>query len=871
MQDAKMEDNLDIDENLAKKKVQEMINSHRESLRAFDQETQAIRMERGGPAGIVSEALEIQEEDLDNAHNGFDNPDSAYSNIIDPPKMFIGGLKEYQLKGLRWLDNLHEQAINGILADEMGLGKTIQAIAFLAHLAENKGNWGPFLIVAPSSTLYNWQQEFKKFCPSLRVLPYWGALAERKTLRKFFNAKQLYTPSSPFHVLVTSYQLVVADEKCFHRIIWQYMILDEAQAIKNINSQRWKFLLGFNCRNRLLMTGTPIQNSMAELWALLHFIMPKLFDNHEQFQEWFSKDIEAHSQNEKELNSTQLSRLHAVLKPFMLRRVKKDVEHEIGPKEEVDIECEMTSRQKLLYQGIKDHLSTISDLFSLVDSRQKIENLMNIVMQLRKVCNHPELFERRIGKTPLLFASIAPPKPLYTGFNELPSLTYTFSNPISYNLPQIIFDELYFPYTSKAMNLFGDLKGLDLYTPMNIYKSSFNIKGLSCLIYLGLSFSELSLLLKSNPLLAYVCMLHYSSRINTLLQYENLTKLFSTVEEPAGFQHVPILLIKKFLPDIVYENQEFAHRPLVYDNPVNLLCSMKQYSSKVKIYVPDAITVPIGIQCCSQRYATQYANNYSSDIIRHLFLGNSIMLPFDPHKGKSKFIKTTLLPNYNPDNSYEKLVTGYEPFEKGLLPDLFCTSEFEVPKFYKLISDCSKLRVLDGLLRRLKSEGHRCLIFCQMTKMLDILEDYLSWKKYHYFRMDGSSSIADRRDMVHEFQTNPSVFCFLLSTRAGGLGVTLTAADTVVFYDNDWNPTMDAQATDRAHRIGQTKTVTIYRLITKGTVEERIVRRAKQKQNVQATVYSGGVFKGDVFKPKEVIELLYDEDERKKHQQMVER
>jgi DNA helicase INO80 len=414
MSDAKEEEKVEIDESLAKKKVQDMINTHLESLRAFDQETQALRMERGGPAGVVSQVHDIQEEDLENPHNRFDNPDAAYSNLDGPPRMFVGDLKEYQLKGLKWLDNLHEQAINGILADEMGLGKTIQAIAFLAHLAENKGNWGPFLIIAPSSTLYNWQQEFNKFCPSLHILPYWGALADRKTLRKFFNSKQLYTPSSPFHVLVTSYQLVVADEKCFHKIIWQYMILDEAQAIKNIQSQRWKTLLGFNCRNRLLMTGTPIQNSMAELWALLHFIMPKLFDNHEQFQEWFSKDIEAHSTSEKELNSTQLSRLHAVLKPFMLRRVKKDVEHEIGPKEEVEIECEMTSRQQILYKGIKDHLSNITDLFSLVDSKQKIENLMNIVMQLRKVCNHPELFERRIGRTPALFVPISPSKPLYT-------------------------------------------------------------------------------------------------------------------------------------------------------------------------------------------------------------------------------------------------------------------------------------------------------------------------------------------------------------------------------------------------------------------------------------------------------------------------
>lgn len=142
---------------------------------------------------------------------------------------------------------------------------------------------------------------------------------------------------------------------------------------------------------------------------------------------------------------------------------------------------------------------------------------------------------------------------------------------------------------------------------------------------------------------------------------------------------------------------------------------------------------------------------------------------------------------------------------------------------------------------------------------MNILEDYLSWKKYTYFRMDGSTTIADRRDLVDEFQTNPNIFIFLLSTRAGGLGVTLTAADTVIFYDNDWNPTMEAQATDRVHRIGQTKEVSVYRLITRKTVEERIIKRAKQKQNVQHTVYSGGAFRADVFKPGEVVELLFDE------------
>lgn len=184
-------------------------------------------------------------------------------------------------------------------------------------------------------------------------------------------------------------------------------------------------------------------------------------------------------------------------------------------------------------------------------------------------------------------------------------------------------------------------------------------------------------------------------------------------------------------------------------------------------------------------------------------------------------------------------------FESGL-------PKVDLPSFDRLIADCAKLKKLDELLTKLKQEDHRVLIFCQMTRMIDILEEYMAKKHYTYFRMDGSTNIADRRDMVNEYQQNYKIFAFLLSTRAGGLGVNLTGADTVIFYDNDWNPTMDAQATDRAHRIGQTRMVSVYRLITKNTIEERIVKRAKQKQSVQSTVYSGGAFKADIFKQSEV-------------------
>ena len=163
-----------------------------------------------------------------------------------------------------------------------------------------------------------------------------------------------------------------------------------------------------------------------------------------------------------------------------------------------------------------------------------------------------------------------------------------------------------------------------------------------------------------------------------------------------------------------------------------------------------------------------------------------------------------------PYNIAQKIISDSK--FKGIIPEVVIQkSDIEVPTFEKMINDSAKLKYLDGLLYKLKRGGHRVLIFCQMTRMMNILEEYLSRMHYSYFRLDGNSNISERNQMVQEFQENDNIFAFILSTRAGGLGVTLTAADTVIFYDNDWNPTMDAQATDRAHRIGQSKDVSVYR------------------------------------------------------------
>lgn len=321
----------------------------------------------------------------------------------------------------------------------MGLGKTVQSIAFLCHIAEAYGVWGPFLVISPASTLHNWQQEMKRFVPEFNVVPYWGSPNERKILRQFWEQKDMHTKDAKFHVVITSYQLIVSDYKYFNRIKWQYMVLDEAQAIKSSSSVRWKMLLGFNCRNRLLLSGTPIQNSMAELWALLHFIMPTLFDSHDEFNEWFSKDIESCAENKTGIDEKQISRLHMILKPFMLRRIKKDVENELSDKIEIMVYCPLTLRQNLLYLALKKKIR-IEELLSYTDrssdstvDKNITSNLMNLVMQFRKVCNHPDLFERRDAKSPFVWkcADYNVARLIYDNSNlqtKLPSINHLLYN-----------------------------------------------------------------------------------------------------------------------------------------------------------------------------------------------------------------------------------------------------------------------------------------------------------------------------------------------------------------------------------------------------------------------------------------------------------
>ncbi|KAL9099689.1 MAG: hypothetical protein Q9163_004849 [Psora crenata] len=768
-------------------------------------------------------AQDLQSQ-FDDGEMNFQNPTGLGDINVAQPKMLAAQLKEYQLKGLNWLVNLYEQGINGILADEMGLGKTVQSISVMGYLAEKYNIWGPFLVIAPSSTLHNWQQEITRFVPDLKCLPYWGNAKDRKILRKFWDRKHItYNKESPFHVLITSYQLVVQDAQYFQKIRWQYMILDEAQAIKSSQSSRWKSLLGFHCRNRLLLTGTPIQNNMQELWALLHFIMPSLFDSHDEFSEWFSKDIESHAQSNTKLNEDQLKRLHMILKPFMLRRVKKHVQKELGDKQEKDVYCDLTYRQRAYYGNLRNKIS-VMDLIekAAVGDDQDTATLMNLVMQFRKVCNHPDLFERADTSSPLSLVHYAETASFLREGNNI-NVGYSTRNTIDYDLPRLICGSDSRLDLAGPSNVKAGFKGhylaelMNIWNPENIRESMSNSDAFSWLRFANTSTGE-----------AYQASHEgLAERAIRLARKESRLPQFDIVYDSSddtrytpshALFHVMERSSRRALAEVASEGRLQSLLNISYSTfKEQGLDAIEQCAR------PGASAPPIELACSNQAVQVEKENTFFNIPLRRALYGIS-------EREELALLEAKVDPNAFPINNMLP-----EPLSRNAR-----YTNIQVPSMHRFVTDSGKLARLDQLLRELKDGGHRVLLYFQMTKMIDLMEEYLTFRKYKYLRLDGSTKLEDRRDTVADFQTKPEIFIFLLSTRAGGLGINLTAADTVIFYDSDWNPTIDSQAMDRAHRLGQTKQVTVYRMITRSTIEERIRKRALQKEEVQRVVISGG-------------------------------
>ncbi|KAF8129893.1 SNF2 family N-terminal domain-containing protein [Boletus edulis] len=632
-------------------------------------------------------------------HVGTDTA-GARPEFLQPALVTGGKLKEYQLEGVEWMVSLDKNGVSGILADEMGLGKTLQAIAFNAHLRE-LGHYRPFLIVCPLSVIHNWIDEFRRFAPTIPVCMYHGSPEERAELRRTVmrepddGSEAVAAPGerimassrgagktskartrksshvkrrkidldddedddheripatrhtrSPlkatlprqtketFPVVVTTYEMIIRDQPHLSKYNWGYIVVDEGHRLKNLNCRLIQEIKKYPSAGRMILTGTPLHNNLAELWSLLNFILPDIFDDLDTFQEWFNLGT-----LQSRLSSTQsthlISTLHGILKPFLLRRLKADVEGLLPPKKEYVIYAPLSVKQRNLYDEI-------------VEGR--IRRFL-----LEKGIQDP-LAEK-------IEIDVNAPRKLRGGKRRRYDVDGS--------------DDEYFQRMEKGE--------------------------------------------------------------------ERRTKNADEVEE-LGRQHRMRENVKGInnmrLQNTVMQLRKACSHPLLFSDPT-------------------------------------------------------------------------------------------EP-----LPE---TTE-------ELVDASGKMMLLERLLDELFRTKHKVLLFSQFTTVMDIIETWATQVKgWRICRIDGSTSPLERREQMNLFQSAgnraDAPMLFLLSTRAGGLGITLTAADTVIFYDQDWNPQMDIQAQDRAHRIGQTKPVLVFRLVTAHTVETRIMQRATEKRKLEALVIAKGKFK----------------------------
>ncbi|KAF9957033.1 hypothetical protein BGZ72_002225 [Mortierella alpina] len=590
------------------------------------------------------------------------------------PKLVTGGvLRDYQLAGVEWMVSLYENGLNGILADEMGLGKTLQTISFLAYLRE-KGIWGPFLVVAPLSTLANWVMEFERFVPGVPVELYHGTPDEREHKRNHKFKKQDFT----FPIVVTSYEIVIRDRKFLSRYNWKYIIVDEGHRLKNMDCKLIRELKSYHSANRLLLTGTPLQNNLSELWSLLNFLLPDIFDDKEGFAEWFDfSDINAKEGQERILGEESengiVSSLHHILKPFLLRRVKTDVEHSLPKKKEYVLYAPLTPTQKQWYDA------AIS------------RDIRNFLIQKKCAVDVLETPKEKEAEA-------------LDGENTL-SVDDAEEDVALEDLDAII--EAEEEQTTTKTGIVGQ-------------RTRGAVK----------SYSE-----------------------QTDAQYFKDLESGKTAEQKRE-----------------EDAKAVSAREVDLRKATKSVTNMKLMNMVMQL----------------------------RKVCNHPFLFD---WPIDPK---------TNMPVLSED----------------------------------LLNSSGKMLVLNRLLDALFSRGHKVLIFSQFTTMLDIIQDWAEiYKGWKCCRIDGSVPQEDRRRQIAEFNKNPALKLFLLSTRAGGLGINLTSADTVIIFDSDWNPQMDLQAQDRVHRIGQTKPVMIYRLVTANTVEGKIIEKANSKRKLEKLVIHKGKFK----------------------------
>lgn len=713
-------------------------------------------------------------------------------------------LREYQHIGLDWLVTMYEKRLNGILADEMGLGKTIMTISLLAHLACEKGIWGPHLIVVPTSVMLNWETEFLKWCPAFKILTYFGSAKERKLKR------QGWMKPNFFHVCITTYRLVIQDSKAFKRKKWKYLILDEAHLIKNWKSQRWQTLLNFNSKRRILLTGTPLQNDLMELWSLMHFLMPHIFQSHQEFKDWFSNPISGMVEGQEKVNKEVIDRLHNVLRPFILRRLKRDVEKQLPGKFEHVIYCRLSRRQRNLYEDFIANSETQATLASA-----NFFGMISVIMQLRKVCNHPDLFEGR---------------PIVSSF-DMGGIDMQLSSSICTMLSKSPFSTV-------------DLSGLGfIFTHLDFSMSSWENEDIKAI-------STPSSLIKKRADVECMDIIGHRPRSKDHRKGAHGGGIFEEIQKALLEERVKEA--KERAASIAWWNSLQCRKKPMYGANLREIATVKLPISEIQCKKSNPL--------CYLSFSSKLADVVLSPIERFQRMSKMVecfMFAIPPARAPSPacWCSKTQAPVFF-RTSYKTKCTKYlSPLLTPVRPAIV-RGQVYFPDRRLIQFDCGKLQELAVLLRRLKSEGHRALIFTQMTKMLDILEAFINLYGYTYMRLDGSTQPEERQTLMQRFNTNPKYFLFILSTRSGGVGINLVGADTVIFYDSDWNPAMDQQAQDRCHRIGQTREVHIYRLISESTIEENILKKANQKRALDDLVIQSGDYNTEFFKKLDPMELF---------------
>lgn len=692
------------------------------------------------------------------------------------------------------------------------ISKTIQTISLISYLACEKQIWGPHLIVVPTSVMLNWEMEFKRFAPGFKVLTYYGNPLQRKEKRRGWNKEDTW------HVCITSYQLVLQDQTAFKRKKWHYLILDEAHNIKNFRSQRWQSLLNFNTQHRLLLTGTPLQNNLVELWSLLYFLMPSSrasesmpegFANLRNFQEWFSRPVEKMVEEgefvDAEVKST-VAKLHVILRPYLLRRLKKDVEKQMPAKYEHIVYCKLSKRQRYLYDDFMSRAQTRETLAS-----GNFLSIINCLMQLRKVCNHPDLFEVR---------------PIVTSLAIEKSVASNF-----------------------------EIK--DLLVRKRLLESEDSIDKLN-LDFLNLKFSQNEFTLTRSNTISSKQWIADETKPGDDNLLGQMMKEMRTGLEKLGPVKPDFSSINAHAEYMSYLEQTKALEQLE-----TVVYQSRNKCERSPVYGMDLIQKLSIVGQQNKRSLTGYDWNHSETL-------SQIKLDYDRREMKMSdeiekfsFVTPRVVCLDMPHQVLGPVDLDFESVRELRSQRMFHQSQMKLsiafPDKRLLQYDCGKLQRLAVLLHELIAGGHRALIFTQMTRVLDVLEQFLNLHGLRYLRLDGATKIEQRQVMTERFNQDPRIPIFILSTRSGGLGINLTGADTVIFYDSDWNPSMDKQCQDRCHRIGQTRDVHIYRLVSEHTIESNILRKAQQKTVLDNIVIQEGEFTTDYFTKLSVRDMLGDE------------